>query len=133
MKAIFSIFFALLIYSNSYAMDAQKAKYNEVVTYEEGRAITYPDFKITYKGKTSAEPNGKVAKFTFRNFVVESKSGKQDISWSSGTGDIAEEEFIVNGKKFYLDLAPRKNRRYLNSGKQDLIIHDEEGYRGYGR
>lgn len=108
------------------------ANYGEIVVYRQGNAIRYPDFDLTYQGKTVTGGEGIFKPgFTRHHFLVASRFGDQTVFWSRGAGDIMETEFHVGGRAFYLDLAPRKNGKHINSSADDLIVHDEAGYRAY--
>ncbi|MBY0355089.1 MAG: hypothetical protein K2Q12_05095 [Rickettsiales bacterium] len=107
------------------------AKYGEVVEYKANEAIQYPDFTITYQGRThEASPVFKNG-FNYQNFIVSSPQGEAKIRWTSGTGEISETRFLVDGKKFYLDVAPRKDGLYIKRTQPILIVHDEEHYQSY--
>lgn len=58
-------------------------------------------------------------------------SDKQKVSSTAGTGVTVETPFKVGGKTYYLDLAPRKNGKFVNSATASLIVHDEAEYNVY--
>jgi len=80
------------------------AEYGTVVMYKDtygGLEVEYPDFTIKFidvlKKKTDFNPN---LSFTYYNFeVVDKNSVKQNIKWSSGTGDISPIPFFIEYKK----------------------------------
>jgi hypothetical protein len=80
------------------------AAYDAKVRFERGRALSFPDFELTYAGKRHVEPPQYPRGWWVYDFVVRSKT-EQTVSWSAGTGDIAPARFTVNGAEFQLELS----------------------------
>lgn len=98
--------------------------YDTVVEFSKGVQLKFPDFILEYKGDRTVErdmPGGKSITFTHYDFEVSNGSVRKNISWSSGTGDIAPTAFEFEGKKYELEL---RNSEKLDKklGENELVI-----------
>jgi hypothetical protein len=98
-------FFAIIPGSSSASGSSKAAAYDTKVRFEQGRALRFPDFELTYLGKHHVEPPQYPRGWRVHDFIVRSKAGEQTVSWSAGTGDIAPRRFTVNGAEFQLELS----------------------------
>lgn len=82
--------------------------YDEVANYSKGEQLKFPDFKLEFKGTRDEKkefPNGNSLNFRFYDFTVSNDKTTKNISWSSGTGDIAPLQFEFEGKEYQLELS----------------------------
>jgi hypothetical protein len=96
------------------------AKYDGKVAYAKRKAISFPDFTLTYEGVREVSPPAGLRAWKMHDFVVETEGKGQKVSWSSGTGDIGPTTFNVNGKKYLLELAISDTLGKLKEG--ELVV-----------
>ena len=109
-----------------------KANYNDLVEYDKFGEIQYRDFSVSYINSAGAVYSSDILFSPYSNYFIvrSSPEGEQVVIYYKG-GRLMETPFSVGGHKYFLDLAPRKNGKYINSGKRDMIIHDEAEYKKY--
>ncbi|HWA06931.1 MAG TPA: hypothetical protein VG961_10310, partial [Ignavibacteria bacterium] len=92
--------------------------------FSKGEQIKFPDFTLEYTGERSETkqfPNGNSITMKFHEFNLTSSASKKQISWSSGTGDIAPVQFEIDGKKFELELR-NSERLKTKLSENELVI-----------
>ncbi len=109
-KCILQIFFVGVAFVTVDRVFAQVAdnnihKYGEKVIYGLNKKLQFPDFSLKFVGKRWVKYDIPHGGFTYYDFELGSKQGKQKLSWTSGTGAIAPEEFVSNEKRYKLELA----------------------------
>jgi hypothetical protein len=115
-----SVVALLAIISGSSAENASKAvAYDAKTRFDQGRALRFPDFELTYVGKRRVEPPQYPRGWWVYDFIVRCKTGEQTISWSAGTGDIAPARFTVDREEFQLELS-RSDR--LGTLREDEMV-----------
>jgi len=103
-------------------------KYGEKVKYKLGEKIKFSDFDLEYLGVRKIPGPGKLV-FTYYDFKISKDNKYKNISWSSGTGDIAPNPFKFNGLKYSilkngtLDLPDGRVERLK---EDELIVFKEE-------
>jgi hypothetical protein len=85
--------------------EGRAADYGAKVAFKKGVAVTFPDFVLTYLGERQVSSKVYPRGFTHHDFQVGSGADAQQISWSSGTGDIGPTMFKVGAKQFALELS----------------------------
>lgn len=106
-------------------LDKQNAKFGEVISFKENKEIQFPDFSIQFLGTTNQKvdfnPN---LNFTYYNFIIKGSDGrKRNLGWSSGTGDIGPEIFVVNNKVYQLELKySEKDKKWLKDN--EMVISE---------
>ncbi len=95
------------------------AQYQAKVTFQEKKAISFPDFMLTYLGKRQIPPPAGLRGWSFHDFAVKADGKEQKVSWSSGTGDIGPTEFKVGRKTFLLEMGISDT---LGKLKQDEVV-----------
>lgn len=99
--------------------------YNTVVKFSKGEQIKFPDFILEYTGErsdTKQFPNGNSITIKFHEFNLTSTASKKQISWSSGTGDIAPMGFEIDGKKFELEMSYSEKLKSQLSENELVIV-----------
>ena len=99
-------------------------EYNTVVKYSKSEKLQFPDFKLEFTGTRDEKkefPNGNSLNFRFYDFVVSNDKTQKNISWSSGTGDIAPLDFEFDGKKYQLELSNSEKLK-TKLGNTELVI-----------
>ena len=114
------------------ASGTEITEYQKVKIFEKDLPIRYPDFTIVFRG---SHETGDRIRFTYQDFTVIDGSGKtQEVSWSSGTGDISPVFFSVGNKKFGIELSssmvvekPLPPNSFVISpdGVYEMILHNE--------
>lgn len=96
--------------------------YGEIVKFEEGKTLKYPDFVLMYLGKRSIQgPSGAKFSMNYYYFEITSESVSKSLVWSSGTGRIVPKKFQVTDKSFALELLySRGHKKHLQENQ--LII-----------
>ena len=98
--------------------------YNEIVKYSKEEQLKFPDFKLEFKGTRDEKkefPNGSSLNFRFYDFSVSNDKTQKNISWSSGTGDIAPQQFEFDGKEYQLELSYSEKLK-TKLGESELVI-----------
>ena len=95
----------MIILNNSANSEIKNnAKYGEIVKYKKGIAIQFPDFTLTYTGdKLLSGKNGATWSMILNLFEISNEKNTKEVSWSSGTGEIAPNSFEFNGKKYNIE------------------------------
>ncbi len=122
-KLIILIFISLftLNCSNQSGMN----EYDSVVKFSKGEQLKFPDFTLEYTGErteTKQFPNGNSVTMKFHEFNVTSSASKKQISWSSGTGDIAPVGFEIDGKNFEIEMSFSEKLKTKLSENELVIV-----------
>ena len=99
--------------------------YDTVIEFSKGEQIKFPDFTLEYTGERSETkqiPNGNSITMKFHEFNLTSSASKKQISWSSGTGDIAPVAFEIDGKKFELEMRNSEKLKTKLSENELVIV-----------
>ncbi len=99
--------------------------YNTVVKFSKGEQIKFPDFMLEYTGERSETkqfPNGNSITMKFHEFNLTSSASKNQISWSSGMGDIAPMGFEIDGKNFELEMSFSEKLKTKLSENELVIV-----------
>lgn len=99
---------------------ALAADYGKRVTYEKGKPLIFPDCELTFKGERRVTSPVFKPGFLYYDFTATAHSAKKDLSWSSGTGEIAPLYFEVGGRKFVLEL--KHSEAYKGWLKPDELV-----------
>ncbi len=102
----------------------QQCSYNTVYEFEKGKVLKFKDFDLVFTGERKVQKmisDGSKINFNFFDFKISNASGSFNVSWTSGTGDIAPQPFEFNGKGYLLEL---KNSELLkkNLAENELVI-----------
>lgn len=99
--------------------------YNTVVQYEQGKILSFPDFKLEFTGERTnkVEADDKKSVLTYRifDFNISNDTESKTISWSHGMGDIAPLDFEFAGVNYRLEMS---NSESLNQRlkKNEIVI-----------
>ena len=99
--------------------DKQMHKYNEKISYADGKEIKFPDFSIKFIGTREVKypkDTDSQLKMTIYDFEVAKGETKKKISWSSGTGDIGPTFFEIGGGNYVLELSKSDILGAINEG-----------------
>ncbi len=99
--------------------------YNTIVKYSKNEKVQFPDFKLEFTGIRDEKkefPNGNSLNFRFYDFVVSNDKTQKNISWSSGTGDIAPQQFEFDGKEYQLELSYSEKLKTKLSESELVIV-----------
>lgn len=80
------------------------SEYRQPVPFRAGVALSFADFRLTYIGDRRVTSPQFAPGFLYRDFRPESAHQVSQISWTSGTGDIAPLPFAVAGRQYRLEL-----------------------------
>ena len=85
---------------------AESVTYGQVVHVREGDTLQFPDFRITFRGKTSAKSDvAQGLSSSQYDFIVATSDGKEQvIMWSSGTGEVVPLNFAVGNTVYQVEL-----------------------------
>ncbi len=99
------------------------AKYEEVIVFLENKNLQYPDFSLRYTGTTSLPlPNNSSVSMVKYNFEITAPNGSnQTIFWSSGTGDIGPQYFLVGEKNYQIELQYWEKEK-KNLAQNEMVI-----------
>ena len=106
------------------SMKSGDINYDTVVSFSKGEKIQFSDFKLEFTGTRDEKkefPNGNSLNFRFYDFVLSNDKTTKNISWSSGTGDIAPLDFEFDGKKYQLELSNSEKLK-TKLGNNELVI-----------
>jgi len=99
-------------------------EYSKPVKYSKNTPVQFPDFDITYIGERKESipfHDGKEITIIYHDFKINNDKYYRTVTWTSGTGDIAPEDFEFNGMKFRLELRYfEKEKRKLENG--ELVV-----------
>jgi hypothetical protein len=84
--------------------EAGVAPYGAKVAFQQDRPIQFRDFALIYLGERRVGSKVYPRGFLYYDFRVVSGSEKAEVSWTSGTGVIEPQRFVVNGRAFLLEL-----------------------------
>ncbi len=96
---------ALLLPTLFLAATIYAADYGQKTTYKKDTPLIFPDCQLTYLGQHRVSSKAYPRGFLLYDFKATTQGATKDISWSSGTGEIAPLFFKVAGKKFVLELS----------------------------
>jgi hypothetical protein len=81
---------------------APEAPYSHKVHFQQGVALHFKDFDLTYQGIHYFD--NPVYEFTYQDFLVISGKESHFVSWSSGLGELVPQPFHAANRDFYLEL-----------------------------
>ncbi len=117
--------FMLCFISLFCSMKSGDIDYNKSVKFSKGEQLMFPDFKLEFKGTRDEKkefPNGNSLNFRFYDFTVSNDKTSKNISWSSGTGDIAPQQFEFEGKEYQLELSYSEKLKTKLSENELVIV-----------
>ena len=87
--------------------ETRDARYGRWETYSSTNVLKYPDFELRFIGSergplfpgSTTHRMGDIYKFR-----ITTKEAQQDVSWSSGTGDIGPISFEIGGESYILEM-----------------------------
>jgi hypothetical protein len=121
-----------LLFSFCSTGNCELSPYGKRIGFAPGKSIHYPDFTIRFVGTRREVPKMYPRGWLVYDFEVLSRHGESSqVSWSSGTGNIAPALFSVDGKEYFLELKATQLER--DSKKQwlkddEMIIWTEDIY-----
>ena len=80
------------------------AELGQPVRFSKGRPITIGSLTIEYLGQRQVSHPVFKPGFTFHDFKISAGSETKTVSWSSGTGEIGPQEFMLGGIQYQLEL-----------------------------
>lgn len=85
--------------------DLMQLEYYRGFPLVENQKLIFPDFEVTYKGEAPGPffPGSKTKRMgRVKTFEVRSGSSRQQIQWSSGTGEVSPVDFQIGKARFLL-------------------------------
>ena len=109
-------------------MNTQNLKYGEIIQFHKNEILQFPDFSISYIGKTSTKNDFDPNLTTHYHFVVTALDNKnKTLSWSSGTAGIAPTNFVVENKLYQLELKySDKDNKQLTDDKMTISSSEND-------
>lgn len=96
------------------------AKFGEKVKFAQNLPVKFEGFSLTYIGERQIAVSNFPGGFLYYDFQAKADGEEKTVSWTSGTGDIGPVPFIIDGKKYELEL--RISDKLGNLDENELVV-----------